>query len=184
MFYGGALGNVTLQLGAQHKISFKNFININSTDYVTNRTGKDFEFNSSLGENIKATELALKSNTFFNTQLSGDHNFPALHSKLHWYGSFNILDQYIPDQRRLQYNQDPETPNAPYVALIATSRTSQKSGSRYYGFLSDYIYNTGADVATTFKLGDLNQTVKAGYFFQVKDRLFELETVRYLHSKW
>ncbi|MCW3108882.1 MAG: TonB-dependent receptor plug [Segetibacter sp.] len=169
----GALGNVTLQLGAKHKISFKNLININSTNYVTNRTGKDFEFNSSLGENIKATELALKSNTFFNTQISGDHNFPALQSKLHWYGSFNILDQYIPDQRRLQYNQDPETPNAPYIALIATSKTSQKSGSRYYGFLNDYIYNTGADVATTFKLGDLNQTVKAGYFFQVKDRLFD-----------
>lgn len=169
----GALGNLSLQLGANHKLSFKNLININSSDYVTRRTGKDFEFNSSLGENIKATELALKSNTFFNTQLSGDHNFPALQSKLHWYGSFNILDQYIPDQRRLQYNQNPETPNAPYVALISTSKTSQKSGSRYYGFLNDYIYNTGADVATAFKLFDLNQTVKAGYFFQVKDRLFD-----------
>jgi len=123
----GALGNLTLQLGANHKVSFKNLVNINSTDYVTQRTGKDFEFNSSLGENIKATELTLKSNTFFNTQLSGDHNFPAIDSKLHWYGSFNILDQYIPDQRRLQYNQDPGTPNAPYVALIATSKTSQKS---------------------------------------------------------
>jgi len=169
----GALGNITLQLGANHKISFKNLVNVNSSDYVTKRTGKDFEFNSSLGENIRATELALKSNTFFNTQLAGDHNFPALQSKLHWYGSFNILDQYIPDQRRLQYNQNPETPNAPFIALIATSKTSQKSGSRYYGFLNDYIYNTGADLATSFKLFDLNQTVKAGYFFQVKDRLFD-----------
>jgi len=169
----GALGNITLQVGSNHKISFKNLVNINSSDYVTKRTGKDFEFNSALGENIRATELALKSNTFFNTQLSGDHNFPALRSSLHWYGSFNILDQYIPDQRRLQYNQNPETPNAPFVALIATSKTSQKSGSRYYGFLNDYIYNTGADVATSFKLFDLNQTVKAGYFFQVKDRLFD-----------
>jgi TonB-dependent receptor len=169
----GALGNVTLQLGGNHKISFKNLVNINATDYVTHRTGKDFEFNSSLGQNIKATELALKSNTFFNTQLSGDHNFPRLQSKLHWYGSFNILDQYIPDQRRLQYNQDPETPDAAYIALIATSKTSQKSGSRYYGFLNDYIYNTGADVATSFKLFDLNQTIKAGYFFQIKDRLFD-----------
>ncbi len=169
----GALGNLTLQMGNNHKISFKNLLNVNSTNYVTRRTGKDFELNSITGENIRASELALKTNTFFNTQLSGDHNIPGLRSRLHWYGSFNILDQYIPDQRRLQYNQDADVPNAPFLALIGASNTSQKSGSRYYGFLNDYIYNTGGDVSTNFRLFDFNQTVKAGYFFQVKDRIFD-----------
>lgn len=169
----GILGNVSYQLGVNHKISVKNLLNVNASDFVTKRTGKDFEFNSSVGENIRATELALRSNTFFNTQLTGDHNLPALKSRLHWYGSFNILDQYIPDQRRLQYNQDPGVADAPFIALISTSPTSQKSGSRYYGFLNDYIYNTGGDVSTNFTLFDRNQTVKAGYFFQVKDRLFD-----------
>ena len=168
----GALGNITLQLGNNHKISFKNLLNVNANDYVTKRTGKDFELNAINGENIRASELALKTNTFFNTMVSGDHNLVALKTKLHWYGSFNILDQYIPDQRRLQYNQDADGVNAPYLALLSASSTSQKSGSRYYGFLSDYIYNTGADVAKSFKLFGLNQTVKAGYFFQVKDRIF------------
>ena len=168
----GALGNITLQLGNNHKISFKNLLNVNANDYVTKRTGKDFELNAINGENIRASELALKTNTFFNTMVSGDHNLVALKTKLHWYGSFNILDQYIPDQRRIQYNQDADAGNAPYLALLSASSTSQKSGSRYYGFLSDYIYNTGADVAKSFKLFGLNQTVKAGYFFQVKDRIF------------
>ena len=168
----GALANFTLQLGNNHKIAFKNLLNVNSTDYVTKRTGKDYELNSIQGENIRASELALKTNTFFNTQVSGDHNLISLKSKLHWYGSFNILDQYIPDQRRLQYNQDGEAANAPYLALLGASNTSQKSGSRYYGFLNDYIYNTGADVSTNFSLFGLNQSVKAGYFFQVKDRIF------------
>jgi hypothetical protein len=166
----GALANVTLQLGNNNKISFKNLLNVNSSNYVTERTGVDYDQQS---DRIKATELALKSNTFFNTQLSGDHNLPTLQSKLHWYGSFSILDQYIPDQRRIQYNQDTAHPNNPYMLLVGASGTSQKSGSRYYGFLSDYIYNAGGDVSTSFKLFDLNQTVKAGYFFQVKDRLFD-----------
>ncbi len=168
----GALANITLQLGSNNKISFKNLLNVNSSDYVTQRTGKDYELNSIDGENIRASELSLKTNTFFNTMVAGDHNIRALKSKFHWYGSFNILDQYIPDQRRLQYNQDASSPNAPYLALIGASNTSQKSGSRYYGFLNDYIYNTGADITTNFRLFDMAQSVKAGYFFQVKDRIF------------
>ncbi len=169
----GGLANVTLQLGSNNKISFKNLFNVNATNYVNERTGKDFEFDPFLGENVRATELALKTNTFFNTSISGDHNLNSLKSKLHWYGSFNILDQYIPDQRRIQYNQDPDVANAPYFLLIGASQSSQKSGSRYYGFLNDYNYVTGADITKSFKLFDLDQSIKGGYFFQVKDRLFD-----------
>ena len=168
----GALANVTLQLGNNNKISIKNIFNVNTTDYTTLRTGKDWESNSFVGDNIRATELAFKANTFFNTQISGDHNLQKYQAKLHWYGSFNILDQYIPDQRRLQYNQlDPTDANSPYIALISSSN-SQKSGSRYFGFLNDYIYTAGGDLSKEFKLNSLSQTVKGGYFFQVKDRLF------------
>jgi len=169
----GALGNFTLQLGSNTKISWKSILNINSTDYTTKRTGKDFENDPINGENIRATELALKANTFFNTQLSGDHNLPTLKTKLHWYGSFNILDQYIPDQRRLQYNQNVSVPNAPYTLLISASKTSQRSGSRYYGFLNDYVYTGGGDATKNFTIGSLTQSVKAGYLIQVKDRLFD-----------
>ncbi len=171
----GALANITLQVGNNNKISFKNLLNVNTSDYATLRSGKDFEnTTSSLGDNIRATELAFKANTFFNTQLSGDHNLQSLNAKLHWFGSFNILDQYIPDQRRLQYIQNnPEDTNSPFLASIGQSNSSQKSGSRYYGYLSDYIYTAGGDLSKTFKINDQSQTIKGGYFFQVKDRLFD-----------
>lgn len=168
----GALGNVTLQLGSNNKISWKTILNINSTDYTTKRTGKDFENDPINGENIRATELALKANTFFNTQVTGEHNLPGPRLKLHWYGSFNILDQYVPDQRRIQYNQNVIVPNSPYTLLVSASKTSQRSGSRYFGFLNDYVYTGGGDVAKNFSVNGLTQTVKAGYMLQVKDRLF------------
>ncbi len=173
----GALANVTLQLGANNKISFKNILNVNTSNYSTIRTGRDFESGSGnvLGyDNIRATELAFKANTFFNTQISGDHNIPSIRSKFHWYGSFNILDQYVPDQRRIQYNQDdPTNPNSPYSLLVGASNASQKSGSRYFGFLNDYIYTAGADISKSFMVNGTTQSVKGGYFFQVKDRLFD-----------
>ena len=170
----GALANITLQLGNNSKISFKNMLNVNTTNYTTLRTGKDFDVNPNTGDNIKASELAFKANTFFNTQITGEHNIKKYDAKLHWFGSFNILDQYIPDQRRIQYNQDdPTDAKSPYSLLIGASKSSQKSGSRYYGFLNDYVYTTGGDVSKSFLVKNLNQTVKAGYFFQVKDRLFD-----------
>lgn len=170
----GALGNITVQLGNNNKISFKNILNVNTANYATLRTGKDFESNATVGDNIRASELAFKANTFFNTQLSGDHNFPGYKARLHWFGSFTILDQYIPDQRRIQYNQDdPTVASSPYSLLISSSSTSQKSGSRYYGFLNDYIYTGGADVSKSFSVNQLTQTIKGGYFLQIKDRLFD-----------
>lgn len=168
-----ALGNITLQLGNRNKISFRNILNVNTSNYVTLRTGKDYESNSDLGDNIRASELAFKANTFFNTQLSGEHQIAAADLKLHWFGSFNILDQYIPDQRRVQYNQeDPTNPSSPYALLVGASNASQKSGSRYYGFLNDYVYTSGADLAKNFNWKKRTQIIKGGYFFQVKDRLF------------
>lgn len=171
----GALANITLQIGNNNKISFKNILNVNTTNYSTLRTGVDYENPNTVGgDNIKATELAFKANTLFNTQVSGDHNLEQFNAKFHWFGSFNILDQYIPDQRRLQYIQENSLdPASPFLAAIGGSNASQKSGSRYYGFLNDYIYSAGGDLSKTFKIGDAAQTVKGGYFLQIKDRLFD-----------
>lgn len=166
----GVLGNLTLQLGSNHKISWKNILNVNSTNYVINRTGKDFEADPINGENIRATELAFKANTFYNTQLTGEHNISSFKTKLRWYGSFSILDQYIPDQRRIQYNQ-PASGGA--YSLLASNTRSQKSGSRYFGFLNDYVYTGGGDATKNFNLFNLPQSVKGGYMLQVKDRLFD-----------
>jgi outer membrane receptor protein involved in Fe transport len=168
----GGLANFTIQLNNFNKISIKNLFNINATNYTTLRTGKDFESDPILGENIRAKELAFKSNIYNNTQITGEHNLAKLNTKLKWYGGFGILDQYIPDQRRIQYNQSVATANQPYLALISNT-LSQKTGSRFFSNLNDYIYTAGTDIAKTFRWLDNNQTIKAGYLFQVKDRLFD-----------
>jgi len=168
----GALANFTVQLNNNNRISFKNILNVNASDFVIDRTGKDYILTPGAGENIKAQELGFRQNTFFNTQLVGEHNLPAPGLRVKWYGGFNILDQYIPDQRRLFYTQDGNDPTAPYYALLGAG-SSQKSGSIFYSFLNDYIYNAGGDVSKSFDWLGQKQTIKAGYLFQVKDRLFD-----------
>jgi outer membrane receptor protein involved in Fe transport len=167
----GVLANVTIKLNNANKISFKNILNVNSSKFLTLRTGKDYEFNS-LGENIRARELGFRTNTFLTSQVNVENAIAInnFKTKLNWYGSFTILDQYVPQQRRVQYNQDPIA-GAPWQLLIGPT-LSQKTGSIFYSNLSDYIYNAGVDMTTPFNLFGNKQTVKVGYLFQVKDRLY------------
>lgn len=170
----GALANVTLQLNNNNKISVKNLLNINTTDFVSDRyDGRDYIISGGgNGDRVKATEIGFRQNTFFNTQLIGEHNLPKLQTKIKWYGGFNILDQYIPDQHRLFYTQDGNDPSAPYYALLGLG-AGQKSGSIFYSYLNDYIYNAGGDVTKSLNIKGKTHSVKAGYLFQVKDRLFD-----------
>lgn len=168
----GALANLTLQLNNNNKITVRNLFNINASDYTTIRTGLDFESDPVLGENVKAKELAFKSSIYNNIQVNGEHNIAQQGIKLKWYGGFGILDQYIPDQRRIQYNQARSTPNQPFLLLMSNT-LSQKSGNRFFSNLNDYIYTAGGDLAKTFDWLRQKQTIKAGYMFQVKDRLFD-----------
>jgi hypothetical protein len=164
---GGALANFSIQLNNNNKISVKNLFNVNATTYSAVRQG--FE-NLSVDAAIQSKELAMRTNTFFNTQVSGEHNLPKAGVRFNWYGSFNILDQYIPQQRRSEYLQNENT--GLFEARISTG-SSQKGGSVFYSNLSDYIYTAGGDLSKNFNLFDRRQTIKGGYFFQVKDRLFD-----------
>ena len=170
----GALANLTVQLNSNNKISFKNLLNINTSDFVVDRfDGRDYIISGGgIGDRVKAQEIGYRQNTFFNTQVIGEHNLVKIKSKVKWYGGFNILDQYIPDQRRLFYTQEATTPNAPYFALIGLG-AGQKSGSIFYSFLNDYIYNAGGDITKSYTWNGNVQNIKAGYLFQVKDRLFD-----------
>ena len=164
----GALANFSIKLDNYNKISFKNLLNINNSDFATLRGG----FNLEDREEIQARELGFRTNTFYNSQILGEHSIPSLKSKLSWYGSFNILDQYIPMQRRMVYSRDINDPNDPFLPDLSSTPSSQESGSLFFSYLSDYIYNAGGDWTTNFNLFDNKQSIKAGYLFQVKDRLF------------
>ncbi len=169
----GVLANFSVLLNANNRISFKNILNVNTSDFAIDRyNGRDFILGPISGDKVKAQEIGFRQNTFFNTQLIGEHNIPKYQAKLKWYGGFNILDQYTPDQRRLFYTQSEDDPSGKFIALLG-SGASQKSGSIFHSNLSDYIYNAGGDLTKSFELLGQKQSIKGGYLFQVKDRLFD-----------
>ena len=164
----GALGSLSLQLNPRHKVAVKAVLNINSPSSVTQRNGEDY----SRAEQLKGSQFTFKQNTFFTVQTSGDHRL-SKQLKFKWYGAFNILDGYTPDQRRILYSKASNTQD-PYTLLISNS-LSQQSGSRIYQTLSDYIYTAGGDLTYNFKWLNLTQNIKGGYMLQLKDRLYDAQ---------
>ncbi len=164
----GALGSLSLQLNPRHKVAVKAVLNINSPNSVTQRNGEDY----SRGEQLKGSQFTFKQNTFFTVQTSGDHSL-SKQLKFKWYGAFNILDGYTPDQRRILYSKTSNTQD-PYTLLLSNS-LSQQSGSRIYQTLSDYIYTAGGDLTYNFKWLNKTQAIKGGYMLQIKDRLYDAQ---------
>jgi TonB-dependent receptor len=161
----GAIAGLSIFLNPLNKISYKAIVNLKSANSYTRRAGTDF----TQDELIKANEFTFSQNTFFTNQLNGEHSL-SQKLKFNWFGAFNILDAYSPDQRRIAYTKSISS-NNPYSLNIANSLT-QQSGSRIFQSLSDYIYTGGGDL--TFKINQQN-TIKAGYMLQIKDRLYNAQ---------
>jgi TonB-dependent receptor len=166
----GAIGSVSLQLNPRNKISVKTIVNVNTSNSVVQRNnGIDI---SRADSSLKGSEFTFKENTFFTVQVGGEHSI-IKPLKFKWYGAFNILNGYTPDQRRILYTKDPGTSD-PFKLLISNS-LSQQSGSRIYQSLSDYTYTAGGDLGYSFKWLNQTQAIKGGYMLQIKDRLYDAQ---------
>lgn len=170
----GGLASLSLELNSNNRISYRSLANVNANDYVILRTGTE-NFGSAALDSVRARELGFNQSTFWSNQITGDHNLAKLNTRLRWYGSFNVLDGYTPDQRRIFYRKDNSAGSSTggvYQMLIADV-LSQRSANRFYQMLNEYVYTGGGDLAHTFNLFGQRQTLKGGYLLQIRDRLFD-----------
>jgi len=160
----GAIAGFSMFLNPLNKISYKAIVNVKTANAYTQRAGTIYDRQ----DLVKGNEFVFGQNVFFTNQLNGEHSITQK-LKFNWYGAFNILDSYSPDQRRILYTKS-ITGSDPYILNISNT-LSQQSGSRVFQSLSDYIYTGGGDL--TYKINQ--QTIKAGYMIQVKDRLYDAQ---------
>ena len=160
----GAIAGLSMFLNPLNKISYKAIINVKTANAYSSRTGTDY----SRQDLVKGNEFVFGQNVFFTNQLNGEHSL-SQKLKFNWYGAFNILDAYTPDQRRILYTKSANGVD-PFVLNISNT-LSQQSGSRVYQTLSDYIYTGGGDLTLKVK----QQTIKAGYMLQIKDRMYDAQ---------
>ncbi len=160
----GAIAGLSMFINPLNKISYKAIVNVKTANSFNSRAGKDY----SRQDLVKGNEFVFGQNVFFTNQLNGEHSL-SQKLKFNWYGAFNILDSYSPDQRRILYTKSVAGTD-PYVLNISNT-LSQQSGSRVFQSLSDYIYTAGGDLTLKVK----QQTIKTGYMMQIKDRMYDAQ---------
>jgi len=160
----GAIAGFSMFFNPLNKISYKAIVNVKTANTFNQRAGKDY----SRQDLVKGNEFVFGQNVFFTNQLNGEHSL-SQKLKFNWFGAFNILDSYSPDQRRIMYTKSVAGTD-PYVLNISNT-LSQQSGSRVFQSLSDYIYTAGGDLTLKVK----QQTIKTGYMLQIKDRLYDAQ---------
>lgn len=160
----GAIAGLSIFINPLNKISYKALVNVKTANAYNARQGTDY----TRQDLVKGNEFVFGQNVFFTNQLNGEHSLTQK-LKFNWYGAFNILDAYTPDQRRILYTKSIDGTDD-YVLNISNT-LSQQSGSRIFQTLSDYIYTGGGDLTLKIK----QQTIKAGYMLQVKDRIYDAQ---------
>lgn len=164
----GGLANFTYRSG-NNKFSWKNSYNINSTDQTTLREGRDILSDTEIRK-IRSEELSFVSNRLFNSQLIGDHFLRGSGIKIKWNLNYGLLNQDVPDLRRLKYTMNDD---GRYYANIASNGGNSRNAGRFFSTLNEHVIGGSLDGTKSFKLWGQQQQIKIGGLYQRKDRKFD-----------
>jgi TonB-dependent receptor len=176
----GALWNLSYKISENNKLSFKNFLSINSDDQTILRTGYDMN----QGSRSKATAMWYTQNVLISNQLSGDHYLPKSKVKMKWVLGNSSIKRDVPNYRRLRYTQPIENSDqSPYQAFVSFS-ASPNDGGRFYSTMKENISSAAYDVTVPVNLKNVKyfktNDLKVGVYTQYRTRTFDARVLGYV----
>ncbi len=112
----GGLLNFGCELNADHRITFNNFYNRNTTDEA--RINETVPGSYSVDDYYKATKLRYIEEEFYSGGVAGDHKFDELlKSQVKWRYNFSLARMNDPDQRTSLYYKNEV--NEKYISAAA-----------------------------------------------------------------
>ncbi len=167
----GFVGNFSLKLSNNAKISWKNIYSINSTDRTITRFGNP-DVSSDPDQLTKSYALWFTSNKILSSQLNGEHYFTKSKFKLNWLISLGNINREIPQLRQLSYAAKDAT--SPYEATLAKSSISNdNAGSMLFVSNKETITNYKVDISRQWDWSKtVTGTIKFGGFYQSRNRDF------------
>lgn len=173
ILWGGLL-NIAYKLTPNHKISVKSFYNVIGANGVTDREGTNF----SLDRYEKANSIEFQSTRLLSSQLQGDHYLPKFGKiKINWAGSYNQTKKDVPAQRRM-FSVKNLTPlgtvaDTTFIAFVPFGSAQPLYGGRFYADLTEEMMAGSLGISIPFNLVKATSSVKAGGFFQGREREFD-----------
>ncbi len=171
------LGNLSLVIKNNHKISWKNLFTNNSDNGIIQRNG--ISYGSATEQN--RTSLEFVSAKVFSSNLTGEHVFGESEVRWRWNGGVVLINRDQPKTIRYSYER-PYTSSTdfganqttdPYVFQFSYGGSDPKQSAYFYSSLRERVYNVGTDLTVPFKILKQKQAVSMGYSFQYRTRGFE-----------
>lgn len=174
------LSNWIWKLNGNHTLKFKNLLNQIGENETIIRNGNNFlQRGDDLFRNYL---LGYKSRSIYIGQLEGIHKLND-NNQIDWVTGYNYMYESEPDLRRFRTIKDSENPDAPYEMIDPSSSNLFDTG-RYFGTLSEYSVNNGANYTHTIdrvkndeELGTIK--LKTGYYVDYRKREFDSRYVSY-----
>lgn len=173
----GVIHNWAFRLSPDHSIEFKNMFTSFSTAQYINRTGYDYEFNYS--PNNHSFNQVYRG--LYSGQLVGKHSFNEAQSSINWTIGLGYSYRDQPDYRR--YRADVDTITGEEQTYIGVGVSPNFLG-RFYSELREN--SQALSVAFEHKPKDrkMEPVLKAGVFFERKDRVFKARNLGYVKSNF
>lgn len=172
-----ALSNWAFTFGNNQKIEFRNLLNNYGMNKTVLKEGYDFYRQN----NERSYELGYESRLTYSGQLAGNHAFNSDKIKVDWVLGYSYANKKQPDIRRVKLNP-----------------TDAEIGSQYYSFLSsqvqsdalgrmtlnneENIINGGLNYSHKLRFGNFNPELKAGAYYEKKQREFKSREFGYVMS--
>lgn len=179
----GIIHNWSVKLNNQHKIEFRNFFNQIGKIQTTVREGKNFE----AGNEVRAYEYSFLSRKIYSGQLSTIHDFFNEKTHLELTFGYSKANRNEPDRRRIRYvrNLDINTDEGDdprYYALLSTTASLNDAG-RFFSELNEEIQTGGINVEQKIKIKNFEPKIKAGFYYEKKERAFSARVLGYAMAK-
>jgi outer membrane receptor protein involved in Fe transport len=176
----GVMHNWSAFLGNGHKIEFRNLYNQIGYTKTSMRQGTEFYSNSK----ITAYEYAFMSRKTYMGQLSGTHSYNENKTKIDWTAGYSRATRDEPDLKRLKLTRNETTsdPNSGKYYMVFPANPLTANAGRVYMSLGENVYSATANFENTFKIFEINPTVKAGVYAEKKERDFSARKLGYVVS--
>jgi TonB-dependent receptor len=171
-----ALSNWTFTFGDNQRIEFRNLFNNMGSNRTVLKEG--FDVNRQLD---RSYELGYESRLTFSSQSAGTHSFNAEATKLDWVVGYAYANKNQPDIRRIKTVAADNEPDTQYFMDFSTQGAPEAFGRLFLRNNEDNL-SAGVNFSQKFKLDIFQPELKAGVYYESKQRDFTNRVFNYAKS--
>lgn len=173
----GVMHNWLFNFNDNHKLEFRNFLNLNTQNRTIVRTGIDY-YTSSDPDSIMAYAMEFNQRLTYSGQLAGTSMFSNKNTEIEWLLGYSYANRYLPDQKRLYFvKQEDEDGIYKYRMNVASTLPLPERGGRFYIEAYENIKNAALNLKQNVQLGDRQFVLKTGIYFEEKTREFDARNI-------